>query len=129
MINKYLLLLIFSVFIASISQILLKISANRKYDKQIKEYLNPYVIIAYSIFCISLILTILALRRLELKNVPIIESTGYIYILILSNLILKERITKYKIGGSFLIILGILVFNFFWLKINNLAQVSNIIWI
>ena len=113
MINKYFLLLIFSVFIASISQILLKISANRKYDKQIKEYLNPYVIIAYSIFCISLILTILALRGLELKNVPILESTGYIYILILSRIFLKEKITKYRIGGSLLIILGIIVFNLF----------------
>ena len=113
MINKYLLLLIFSVFIASISQILLKISANRKHNSKIREYFNPHVIIAYSIFCVSLILTILALRGLELKNVPIIESTGYIYILILSKLILKERITKYKIGGSFLIILGVLVFNLF----------------
>ncbi len=113
MINKYLLLLIFSVFIASISQILLKISANRKHNSKIREYFNPYVIIAYSILCFSFILTILALRELELKNVPIIESTGYVYILILSNLILKERITKYKIGGSFLIILGIVVFSLF----------------
>jgi len=113
MINKYFLLLIFSVFIASISQILLKISANRKHNSKIREYFNPYVIIAYSIFCFSLILTILALRGLELKNVPIIESTGYIYILILSRIFLKEKITKYKIGGSFLIILGIIVFNLF----------------
>ena len=113
MINKYFLLLIFSVFIASISQILLKISANRKHNSKIREYFNPYVIIAYSIFCFSLILTILALRGLELKNVPIIESTGYIYILFLSRIFLKEKITKYKIGGSFLIILGIIVFNLF----------------
>jgi len=111
MINKYLFLLMLSVFIASISQILLKISANRKYNKQIQEYFNAYVLIAYSMFCISLILSILALRKLELKNIPIIESTGYIYILILSNLILKEKVTKYKIGGSFLIILGIIIFN------------------
>ena len=113
MINKYFLLLVFSVFIASISQILLKISANTKYEKQIKEYLNPYVLFAYGIFCISLILTILALRGLELKNVPIIESTGYIFIIVLSNLILKEKLTKYKIGGSFLIVFGIIVFNLF----------------
>jgi drug/metabolite transporter (DMT)-like permease len=113
MINKYLLLLIFSVFIASISQILLKISADRKHNSKIREYFNSYVIIAYSIFCVSLMLTILALRGLELKNVPIIESTSYIYILILSRIFLKEKITKYKIGGSFLIILGIIVFNLF----------------
>jgi len=113
MINKYLLLLIFSVFIASISQILLKTSANRKHNSKIREYFNPCVIIAYSIFCFSFILTIIALRELELKNVPIIESTGYIYILILSRIFLKEKITKYKIGGSFLIILGILLFNLF----------------
>ncbi len=113
MIDKYLLLLILSVFIASISQILLKISVNRKHNSKIREYFNPYVIIAYSILCVSLILVILALRGLELKNVPIIESTGYMYILILSKIFLKEKITKYKIGGSFLIILGIIVFNLF----------------
>ena len=113
MINKYFLLFSFAVFIVSISQILLKISANREHNSKVREYFNSYVIIAYGILYVSLILAILALRGLELKNVPIIESTGYIYILILSKIFLKEKITKYKIGGSFLIVLGIIVFNLF----------------
>ena len=41
---------IFSVFISSVSQILLKTSANKKYESRIREYLNPRVIIAYGIF-------------------------------------------------------------------------------
>ena len=41
---------IFGVFISSISQIILKKSAQKKYENKIKEYLNPRVIFAYMIF-------------------------------------------------------------------------------
>ena len=43
----------FSVFISSVAQVMLKLAANRTYDKKIREYLNPLVIAAYSIFLIS----------------------------------------------------------------------------
>ncbi len=39
-----------SVFLSSISQILLKISANGSYQNRWKEYFNVRVIIAYGIF-------------------------------------------------------------------------------
>ena len=37
-------ILLFSVFISSVSQILLKKAANRTYESPLKEYLNPLVI-------------------------------------------------------------------------------------
>lgn len=111
MISRYILIYLFSVFISSISQILLKKSARIKYDKRIREYLNVKVITAYSIFVISTILTILALRGVPLKSAPIISSFSYIYILILGRLILKERITKKKLMGNILIIIGIIIFH------------------
>ncbi|WP_238858727.1 EamA family transporter [Clostridium sp. YIM B02569] len=109
--NKFIFILLFSVLISSISQIVLKKSANKEYKNFIKEYLNIQVIIGYALLFISTILTILALRGLQYKIVPIIEGAGYIYILILSYLFLKEKITKRKIVGNIIIILGILVFN------------------
>ena len=55
-------ILLFSVFISSVSQILLKKAANRTYESPLKEYLNPLVIGAYGMFFCSVILTMLALK-------------------------------------------------------------------
>ena len=54
--------LLFSVFISSVSQILLKKAANRTYETPLKEYLNPLVVGAYGLFFCSVILTMLALK-------------------------------------------------------------------
>ena len=110
--NKFFLVLIFSVFVASISQIFLKIGSNKNYKTLLKEYLNPFVILGYFLLFISTILTIFALSSLDYKNIPIIESLGYIFIMILSKIILKEKITFKKIFGNLLILAGIFVFYF-----------------
>jgi len=109
---KYVLIFLFSVFIASFSQILLKKSANKNHNSRIKEYLNKYVITAYFIFFISTILTIIAYKGIELKYGPIIESVGYIFILMMSKIFLDEKITKNKLLGIFLIILGVFIFSY-----------------
>lgn len=111
MVYKYVLIFLFSVFISSFSQILLKKSANRNHNSRIREYLNKYVITAYFIFFISTILTIIAYKGVELKYGQIIESVGYIFVLIMSNMFLDEKITKNRLLGIFLIIVGIFVFN------------------
>lgn len=109
-INIYLLLLLLSVVIASFSQILLKKSAKKEYDSVIREYLNPYVIIGYGMMVLSTITTILAYRGVEYKNGPVIESSGYILIMILSYFFFQEKITRKKVIGNLLVLLGIFVF-------------------
>lgn len=109
--NKYIIILLLSVFIASVSQIVLKKSADKKYDNIIKEYVNLYVIIGYGMLVVSTILTIFALKGLPYKSVPIIETTGYIYILLFSRIFLNEKITKKALLGNIVIILGIIIFN------------------
>lgn len=108
--NSYILFLLASVVVASFSQILLKRSAMKHYDSHIKEYLNPYVITGYGMMVISTILTIIAYSRIEYKNGPIVESLGYILIMVLSYLFFKEKITVRKIIGNALILIGIIVF-------------------
>lgn len=110
MINKSILVLILSVFIASCSQIILKKSADKKYDNKIKEYLNLYVITGYGLMVLSTILTIIAFKGLDYKNGPIIESVGYVFVMILGRMFLKEKITPKKVCGNALIFFGILVF-------------------
>lgn len=108
--NSYVILLIASVLIASCSQIILKKSASKEYSSIIREYLNVRVIVGYGMMFISTILTIFAFKGLDYKNGPIIESLGYIFIMFLSRIFLKEKITKKKIIGNSLILLGIIVF-------------------
>ncbi len=109
---KHVLIFLLSVFIASLSQILLKKSANNKYINSWKEYFNRYVTIAYFIFFISTILTIIAYKGIELKYGAIIGSAGYIFILIMSKMFLGEKISRKKILGVLLIIFGIFIFNY-----------------
>lgn len=90
----YIFLFIFSVFISSVSQLLLKISAGGKYTSLIKEYLNVKVISAYCIFFVATILTLIAYKRVPLSMGPVIESLGYIFVSILGYIFLKERIGK-----------------------------------
>lgn len=104
---------VLSVFIASISQILLKKSANNNSDNKLKEYLNKYVIIAYGLLFISTILTMYAYKQLNLSIGVIIESISYIIITVLSYFILKEKITKNKLIGIFMIMIGIAIFSIF----------------
>lgn len=104
-------LLLFSVFISSVSQILLKKAADKTYKDHIREYINPLVIFAYGMFFCSVILTMLALRSIPLSMQPILESAGYIFVTVMGYFFLKERIGKKKLAGIGLILLGILIFS------------------
>ncbi|NLW48412.1 MAG: EamA family transporter [Firmicutes bacterium] len=110
MLNKYVGIFLLSVFIASCAQIILKTSADAEHKNFIREYLNLRVISAYTILLASTILTIMAYRGVELKKGPILESTGYVFVLFLSWMLLQEKITINKIVGTLLIISGIFIF-------------------
>ena len=66
--------------------------------------------IVIAVYTLSTVLVILGLRGVPYKNEPIIESLGYIFVMILSNLILGEKITKKKIIGNLLILSGIIIY-------------------
>lgn len=108
--TSYYILYLISVTIAAFSQLLLKKSANRTHASLLKEYLNLYVIGGYGLLVVSMLLTIGAYRGLAYKNGPIIESLGYVLVMLLSGIFLKEKITARKIAGTALILAGILVF-------------------
>ncbi|MBE5871814.1 MAG: multidrug ABC transporter [Lachnospiraceae bacterium] len=98
-----------SVIVASVSQILLKKSAMKQYDSWVKEYLNPYVIIGYGLLFLSMVMTIYAYKGVELKTGPVIESTSYLYVAILSAVFLKEKISNKKKLGLLVIVAGVIV--------------------
>jgi drug/metabolite transporter (DMT)-like permease len=111
--NKVLfsLIFIFGVFISSISQIILKKSANIDYGSKIREYLNPRVIFAYIIFFGATLCSVLAYTVIPLSFGPILESAGYIFVAVLSWFFLKEKISKKKVLGLSVIIIGIIIYS------------------
>lgn len=108
----YYLLYLFSVLVASLSQVILKKSAMIHYQTRLKEYLNPYVIGAYFFFFGSSLLTTFSYGGVPLTMGPVLESTGYIYVGVLGMLILKERLSRRKIIGNLLIVGGIMIYAF-----------------
>ena len=108
--NKYMAIWMISVFISSVAQVMLKIAANKTYEKRIREYLNPLVITAYGIFFVSTLLTMYALRYVPLTMSPIIESCSYIFVPVLGVFLLKEKLSIRRLLGMAVMIAGILVF-------------------
>lgn len=105
------LIFVFGVFISSISQIILKKSAQIDYESKIREYLNPRVTFAYIIFFGATLCSVWAYTVIPLSLGPILESAGYIFVAFLSWLFLKEKITKQKLLGLSIIIIGIIIYS------------------
>lgn len=76
------------------------------------EYLNLYVIVAYSIYGIVTIASIYALKFIPLSYASALESLGYVFVAILGWIFLKEKITIKKFLGLVIIIIGIIVICF-----------------
>lgn len=108
--SKYIAIWMFSVFISSFSQVLLKIAANKKHESRLREYLNPLVIIAYGIFFLSTLLTMYALKFVPLTMSPIIESASYIFVPVFGILLLKEKISKRRLTGMGIMLIGMIIF-------------------
>lgn len=109
--NIYVWIMLCSSFLAALSQILLKKSATKKYKNLIFEYLNLLVISGYAILLTTMLINIYAYTGIDYKLGPVLTSTNYIFVLILSKLMLNEKITIRKFIGIASIVIGILLFN------------------
>ena len=59
---------------------------------------------------LSTLLTVFAYRGVDYKNGPVIDSVGFLLVIIWSRIFFGEKITKRKTLGNILILAGILVF-------------------
>ena len=106
----FMLLMIGGTFFTAISQVLLKQSANRTYSHPIFEYLNWRVVLAYFLFFGVLLLNTYAYTQVDMKYGPVLDTFAYVFVLLLSYFILKEKMTKGKIIGNLIIIAGIIIY-------------------
>lgn len=98
-------------FVSSISQIMLKLSTRKHYDSRIGEYLNPLVITAYILFFGCTFLTMYALKVVPLSMAAILEASGYIFVTILSRIFLHEKVSRQKLTGLMVIVVGLVIYS------------------
>ncbi len=107
------LLMLASAAITAFSQIILKKSADKKHKGFIFEYINPYVLFSYVCYFGVLVLNVFIYTKIDYRFGVVINSMASVLVMVLSKLMLKETITKKRILGNALIILGIVIFSVF----------------
>ena len=108
--NPYFLLMFGATFFTAISQVLLKQSAEKEHKSWIFEYLNWRVIAAYGISFSVLLLNTYAYTKVDMKYGAVIDTFSYVFVMVLSYLILKEKFTKGQLIGNLMIITGVMVY-------------------
>lgn len=106
----YVLLYLFSTFLASVSQVLLKKAAVREHKSLLAEYTDWRVLLGYGLFVGCTLLTMLAYKGVPLNVGPVLEATGYLYVTIFGITIFHEKMNPRKILALALIIVGILIY-------------------
>lgn len=109
----YAFVLLLGTFLSSISQLMLKKAAMKQHNSRLQEYFNPLVITAYALFFSTTFMCVYAYRGIPLSLGPLLESTGYLYVTVFSVLLFHEKLTRNKLIGLFLILLGIWVYSWF----------------
>ncbi|MGN0355303.1 MAG: EamA family transporter, partial [Muricoprocola sp.] len=108
--NSYMMMMFVATFFSAISQILLKKSANREHKSWIYEYLNWRVILAYFIFFSVLLVNTYAYTQVDMKYGAVIDAFTYVFVMLLSWLILREKFTKWKLIGNLIIVAGVIIY-------------------
>ena len=99
-----------SVIISAFSQIVLKKSAQKTYRNILLEFLNPYFVSGYFIFFAAVFLDMLALKKVPVSYIPVVESSSYIFVFIFSKIFLKEQFSARKLISIIFILAGIAIF-------------------
>lgn len=108
----YIALTLVIIILTSAAHLLLKKGSVAAAESNRKMYLHPFSLTAYLIFAIAALLSIFAMKGLDLKVFFALTSLTYICIPVLSFVFLKESVTKNKLTGIIIISLGVVIFYF-----------------
>lgn len=103
-------IMFFGVFISSVSQMLLKKAAMTDNNTGWKKFLNILVIIAYGMFVVSTLCTVIAMRCIPLSTQPFWNSLGIVLVAIMGAFFYHEIPSITKIKGLLIVMLGMVIF-------------------
>ena len=104
MIQIMYIVLIIMTFIGSIASLFLKKASN--YDSIISLLKNKNLYIGAFLYLLSAILNIVILKYLNYSTVLPLTSLTYVWTMVISKIVLKEKLTSKKILGTMLIFIG-----------------------
>ena len=107
--NSGVIIYLITPLLSAVSQLILKKAADNPKLTGIRAYLNVPVILAYGLFFGCMLFNVVALRTLDLTVASVLEASSYIYVMVLSWLFLKEKITRRRLLGNLIIIVGIVL--------------------
>lgn len=102
--------LIFSIFIIVLTasgQILLKKAVEYQEDRARN---LKYICLGYLLFIITIILSYILMKLIELKYFTVIMSLNYIAVMFGANLFLNEKLNKREITGTIIVTVGVMIF-------------------
>lgn len=104
------LLLLIVVFLVSVGQIFLKLSANRmSVDEAVSNWLDIWFILGLAAYGASMLIWLIAIKNIPLSLATPISGLTFILIPILCVIFLNEKLSFQYFVGSFLIVLGIFI--------------------
>lgn len=101
---RYFVILLIMTFMGSIASLFLKKASGANGLLEMLKNVNLYI--GGGLYLTSAVLNIWVLRYLDYSVVLPLTSFTYIWTMVVSYLVLKEKITIKKIGGVILILLG-----------------------
>ena len=105
------LLVVLGILACSLSQLMLKQSANLHHKSRIMEIINIRVVFSYIVFFGAMLVNIWAMSQgLQLKEMAMLESLGYIFVPILSYVVLKEPMSARAWLAALIILIGMTIF-------------------
>lgn len=104
--------LILVIAFTGISQTLLKMGAKQSSEKKLfSAYINSCTFTAYFLYMVVTVFTVYALKEIPLKLFYTATSLKFVLVLILSKLVLCEKIDSNKVIAMGFIICGVIIFN------------------
>ena len=101
-------LMVIATLLGALGSLFLKLGS-KHLSRNLKHLLfNKILILGLSLFVLSTILVIIALKFSNLSKIFPMTALTYIWVAILSQRILKEKITREKLAAFILIIIGII---------------------
>jgi drug/metabolite transporter (DMT)-like permease len=111
-VTGHLLIFLVGVVLAAVGQVLMKMGALRSRSRGIlASFLDPYTVAGYFLMFTSTITSTIALKVLPLKLTVSLLPLGYVIVVLLSLLVLGERMRRNQFWGMVIILVGIVLFN------------------
>jgi drug/metabolite transporter (DMT)-like permease len=109
--TRHYLCLFAGILLTGLAQILLRMGARQPDAGLIARMLQPKIVLGYGLFFGVTLLNVFAMQAIELRVMTAWSSLTYVWVMLLSGVCLRERITGRMVWGCGLIVVGVLVFS------------------